>query len=142
MLKVVLPDGSEKSYEKNVRPLDVALEIGAGLAKATVAAVATTPDVLDEMGRPVSKTLSATDMLPESGVVQLRLLTKKDPEALDIMRHSCAHVMARAVTRLFSGVQLAFGPTTENGFYYDFWKETLCENRGRDGEDHQGRRTV
>ena len=57
MLKVVLPDGSEKSYEKNVRPLDVALEIGAGLAKATVAAVATTPDVLDEMGRPVSKTL-------------------------------------------------------------------------------------
>lgn len=124
MLKVVLPDGSEKSYEKNVRPLDVALEIGAGLAKATVAAVATTPDVLDEMGRPVSKTLSATDMLPESGVVQLRLLTKKDQEALDIMRHSCAHVMARAVTRLFSGVQLAFGPTTENGFYYDFWKET------------------
>ena len=53
MLKVVLPDGSEKSYEKNVRPLDVALEIGAGLAKATVAAVVTTPDVLDEMGRPV-----------------------------------------------------------------------------------------
>ena len=124
MLKVVLPDGSEKSYEKNVRPLDVALEIGAGLAKATVAAVVTTPDVLDEMGRPVSKTLSATDMLPESGVVQLRLLTKKDQEALDIMRHSCAHVMARAVMRLFSGVQLAFGPTTENGFYYDFWKET------------------
>ncbi len=123
MLKVVLPDGSEKSYEKSVRPLDVALEIGAGLAKATVAAVVTTPVVLDEMGRPVSKTISAIDTLPESGVIQLRLLTKKDQEALDIMRHSCAHVMARAVMRLFPGVQLAFGPTTENGFYYDFWKE-------------------
>ncbi len=123
MLKVVLPDGTEKSYEKRVRPIDVATEIGAGLAKATVAAVATTPDVLDADGKPVEKTLSAAEFLPESGTVQLRLITKKDAEALDIMRHSCAHVMARAVMRLFENVQLAFGPTTENGFYYDFWKE-------------------
>ena len=52
--------------------------------------------------------------------MRLRLLTKKDPEALGVMRHSCAHVMARAVMRLFDGVQLAFGPTIEGGFYYDF----------------------
>ena len=50
----------------------------------------------------------------------LKLLTTNDPEALAVMRHSCAHVMARAVMRLFDGVQLAFGPTIENGFYYDF----------------------
>ena len=100
MLKVVLPDGSEKSYENRVSPLDVASEIGSGLAKSTVAAVVTIPDNLDENGVPVTKTTSATEPLPESGVVQLRLLTKKDPEALEIMRHSCAHVMARAVMRL------------------------------------------
>ena len=123
MLKVALPDGSEKHYETRVSPLDVAAEIGAGLAKATVAAVATTPETLDETGKPVVKTISATEPLPESGVVELRLLTKKDPEALAVMRHSCAHVMARAVMRLFKDVQLAFGPTTDNGFYYDFWKK-------------------
>ena len=123
MLKVVLPDGSEKRFEKRVSPLDVASEIGAGLAKATVAAVVTTPETLDETGRPMRTVISATDLLPESGSVELRLLTKKDGEALDIMRHSCAHVMARAVMRLFKDVQLAFGPTTETGFYYDFWKK-------------------
>jgi threonyl-tRNA synthetase len=59
----------------------------------------------------------------------LRILTKKDPEALAVMRHSAAHVMARAVMRLFDGVQLAFGPTTENGFYYDFeLKRPLTED--------------
>ena len=120
MLKVVLPDGSEKCYEKRVSPLDVASEIGAGLAKATVAAVVETTT---ETGETTTATISSTDLLPESGEVKLRLLTKKDPEALGILRHSCAHVMARAVLRLFKGVRLAFGPTTDNGFYYDFWKE-------------------
>jgi threonyl-tRNA synthetase len=51
--------------------------------------------------------------------VEVRLLTKKDPEALDVMRHSCAHVMARAIMRLYEGVRLAFGPTVEGGYYYD-----------------------
>ena len=123
MLKVVLPDGNEKSFENRVRPIDVAASIGSGLAKATVAAVVTTPDVCDDAGNPVAQTISASEFLPESGTVELRLLTKKDAEALDIMRHSCAHVMARAVMRLYENVQLAFGPTVENGFYYDFWKE-------------------
>ncbi len=57
--------------------------------------------------------------LPESGEVGLKFLTKKDPEALGVMRHSAAHVMAQAIMRLYKDVQLAFGPTTENGFYYD-----------------------
>ena len=54
-----------------------------------------------------------------AGELAFQILTDKDPEALDVLRHSCAHVMARAVMRLFPGVQLAFGPTIENGFYYD-----------------------
>jgi threonyl-tRNA synthetase len=64
--------------------------------------------------------VGANAPLPSDGEVSLRLLTKKDAEALAVMRHSAAHVMARAVMRLFGGVQLAFGPTTDNGFYYDF----------------------
>ena len=123
MLKVILPDGSEKSYSNPVKVIDVAAEIGAGLAKATLAGTVTFPDRLDPSGHPVTKTLSADALLPAEGTVKLRLLTKKDPESLDILRHSTAHIMARAVMRLFPNVQLAFGPTTESGFYYDF----LCD---------------
>src|SRR5580658_9422518 len=107
MLKVKLPDGSVREYSRRVRPCDVAAEIGAGLAKATLAAVVD------------GKIVGADTPLPTDGEVRLRLLTKKDPQALGVMRHSCAHVMARAVMRLFDGVQLAFGPTLDNGFYYD-----------------------
>ena len=123
MLKVILPDGSEKSYSNPVKVIDVAAEIGAGLSKATLAGVVTFPEQLDQSGHPVTKTLSADTLLPAEGTVKLRLLTKKDSEALDILRHSAAHIMARAVMRLFPNVQLAFGPTTETGFYYDF----LCD---------------
>jgi threonyl-tRNA synthetase len=108
LLQVKLPDGSVKQYSKPVRPIDIALEIGPRLAKATVAAVVD------------NKTVDTVTPLPAEGEVSLTLLTKKDPESLRIMRHSCAHVMARAVMRLFGGVQLAFGPTIDNGFYYDF----------------------
>jgi threonyl-tRNA synthetase len=108
MLKVKLPDGSVREYSGSVKPLDIAAEIGPGLAKATLAAEVD------------GKVVGANTPLPSEGEVSLRLLTKKDPEALAVMRHSAAHVMARAVMRLFDGVQLAFGPTTENGFYYDF----------------------
>jgi threonyl-tRNA synthetase len=107
MLKVKLPDGSVREYSERIRPIDVAKDIGPGLAKATVAAEVD------------GQTVDSTTPLPSDGEIALRLLTKRDPEALRIMRHSCAHVMARAVMRLFDGVQLAFGPTTDNGFYYD-----------------------
>jgi threonyl-tRNA synthetase len=111
MLKVVLPDGSAREYSRRVRPIDIASDIGPRLAKATLAAQ-------------VDDKIVGTDYaLPEEGEVRLRLLTRKDPEALGVMRHSCAHVMARAVMRLFEGVQLAFGPTIDHGFYYDFQLE-------------------
>jgi threonyl-tRNA synthetase len=108
MLKVHLPDGSVKEYSRHVRPIDVAADIGPRLAKATLAAEVN------------GQVVGADTFLPKEGEVKLRLLTKKDPEALGVMRHSCAHIMARAVMRLYEGVQLAFGPTVENGFYYDF----------------------
>jgi threonyl-tRNA synthetase len=108
MLKVKLPDGSVREYSRPMRPIDVAAEIGPGLAKATLAAEVD------------GKVVGAAVTLPGEGEVSLRLLTRKDAEALAVMRHSAAHVMARAVMRLFDGVQLAFGPTTDNGFYYDF----------------------
>ena len=108
MLKVTLPDGKTLEYSRRVRPVDIAAEIGPRLAKATLAAQVD------------GQLVGAGELLPEDGQIALRLLTAKDPEALGVMRHSCAHVMARAVMRLFDGVQLAFGPTVANGFYYDF----------------------
>jgi len=108
MLSVKLPDGSAKQFEHFVTPLDVAKEIGPGLAKAAVAAE------VDGI------TVGLDYKLPNEGEVTLSILTKRDPKALNVMRHSCAHVMARAVMRLFDGVRLAFGPTIEGGFYYDF----------------------
>ena len=107
MLNVKLPDGSVRQYPNRVRPIDVAADIGPGLAKGTIAAEVD------------GQTVDSVTPLPADGQISLRILTKKDAEALRIMRHSCAHVMARAVMRLFDGVQLAFGPTTEHGFYYD-----------------------
>ncbi len=108
MLQVTLPDGTCKQYEQSVTPGDIAAEIGPGLAKAALAAA-------------VDDTIVGLDHeLPSDGEVTLRLLTKKDSESLAVLRHSCAHVMARAIMRLRPGVQLAFGPTVEGGFYYDF----------------------
>jgi threonyl-tRNA synthetase len=108
MLSVKLPDGSVKQFEGPVTPYDVAKEIGPGLAKAVVAAM-------------VDGTVVGLDyQMSDEGEATLKLLTKKDADALNVMRHSCAHVMARAVMRLFEGARLAFGPTIEGGFYYDF----------------------
>ncbi len=108
MLQVRLPDGSVKEFPSSVTPKQVAAGIGAGLAKAALAAE------ID------GQIIGIDAALPSEGEVALRILTKKDPESLAIMRHSCAHVMARAVMRLFPGVKLAFGPTEPGGFYYDF----------------------
>jgi threonyl-tRNA synthetase len=111
MLTVTLPDGKTLEYSHRVRPSDIAAALGPRLAKATLAA--------DVDGRLVG----AAEPLPAEGRIALRLITAKDPQALDLLRHSCAHVMARAVMRLFEGVQLAFGPTVADGFYYDFQME-------------------
>jgi len=91
-----------------VRPIDVAARIDPKLPEQLIAAEVD------------GKLVDAQRLLPAEGRVTLSLLTKDDPRSLEVIRHSCAHVMARAVMRLFDRVQLAFGPTVENGFYYDF----------------------
>jgi threonyl-tRNA synthetase len=108
MLTLRLPDGSSRQVPEGTRPRAVAEDIGKRLAQAAIAAK-------------VNGTVLDLDReLPgDSPEVTFQVLTEKDPEALEMLRHSCAHVMARAVMRLFPGVQLAFGPPLENGFYYD-----------------------
>ena len=111
MIQVQLPDGNILEHQDSASALDVAAGIGERLAKATIAA-SINGTVVDSM-RPLA---DLTDLRP----VPLKLITERDAEALGVMRHSCAHVMARAVMRLYPGVGLAFGPTTGHGFYYDF----------------------
>jgi threonyl-tRNA synthetase len=108
MLTLRLPDGSTKQVSEGTRPRQVAEGIGRRLAQAAVAAKfdATVID-LDR------------EMYDGTGEHAFQILTDRDKDSLDVLRHSCAHVMARAVMRLFPGVQLAFGPALENGFYYD-----------------------
>src|SRR5262245_56079100 len=108
MLKVILPDGSSKEFSGSVPVKEVAAAIGPRLLKAAVAAEVD------------GKIVGLDYKLPAEGEVKVRILTAKNPEALGVMRHSAAHVMARAVMRIKKGVQLAFGPTVEGGFYYDF----------------------
>ncbi len=111
MLQVQLPDGNIVDVSDSATALDVAAGISERLAKATVAASiqGTTVDAF----RPLA---DLTEIRP----IPVKLITERDPEALGVMRHSCAHIMARAVMRLYPGTGLAFGPTTGNGFYYDF----------------------
>ncbi|MEC8558259.1 MAG: threonine--tRNA ligase [Planctomycetota bacterium] len=111
MLQVQLPDGSLVEHPESASALEVAEKIGSRLAKAVVAAKV--EDKVIDAFRPLQ---DQTDLSP----VPLTLLTNKDTQSLDVLRHSCAHIMARAVMRLFDGVSLAFGPTINNGFYYDF----------------------
>jgi threonyl-tRNA synthetase len=107
-VRVQLPDGSEKQLKAPATAGQVAADIGPGLAKAA-------------LGAEVDGQVVGLDyVLPPDHPVRLRILTRKDPEALAVLRHSCAHIMARAVMRLYEGVQLAFGPTVEGGYYYDF----------------------
>jgi len=120
MLQVQLPDGTLVEHPENATAMDVAEKIGSRLAKAVVAAKI--GDRIVDATRPLAE---LTDQSP----VPLKLLTERDAEALDVLRHSSAHIMARAVMRLFDGVSLAFGPTINNGFYYDFeLKHKLSED--------------
>lgn len=111
MVQVKLPDGSVHDYPDQATSLDVAKAIGSRLANAVVAA--------EIDGQVVDATRPLRDVT-SADPVPLHLLTDRDAKALGVLRHSCAHVMARAVMRLFPGVSLAFGPTLGHGFYYDF----------------------
>jgi threonyl-tRNA synthetase len=106
-----LPDGSVREVPAGTRPREVAESIGKRLAAAAVAAKVD-GEIVD-----LERELPA-------GEHTFELLTDKSKEALDVLRHSTAHIMARAVMRLFPGTQLAFGPTTENGYYYDIESPT------------------
>src|SRR5213594_4061186 len=105
-IRVTLPDGSEKRVPASSTGADLARAIGPGLAKAAVA-VRVDGQVWD-LARP----------LPDG--IKVAILTDKDPQALDVLRHSSAHVLATAVRQLFPHAQIGFGPPIEDGFYYDF----------------------
>lgn len=105
MVHVRLPDGSSRELPDGASAQQLAEDIGTGLARAAVAAKVNGQVV--DLRRP----------LPDEA--EVAILTKRDPEALDVLRHSAAHVMADAVLRLFPGAQLTIGPVVENGFYYD-----------------------
>lgn len=111
MLEILLPDGTIVAHPDDATPLSVAEKIGARLAKAVIAA---------KVGELIVDATRSLKPFANGSPIPLRLLTEKDPESLDVLRHSSAHVMARAIMRLYPGVSLAFGPTINNGFYYDF----------------------
>ncbi|MCS1352416.1 threonine--tRNA ligase [Mechercharimyces sp. CAU 1602] len=110
-IKVRLKNGEKKSYLVGVTALEIAQSISRSLAKEAV--VAKVDNKIIDLSRKLNQD------------VDLEILTLRDPEGLDVMRHSAAHVMAHAVFRLYPNVKLAIGPTTENGFYYDFADQTL-----------------
>ena len=103
---ITLPDGSTRSFDGAVPGTTVAAAIGPGLAKAALA--------MELDGKLVDL---ATPVEVDSS---LRFVTRKDPEALELIRHDAAHVLAEAVQELFPGTQVTIGPAIEDGFYYDF----------------------
>ena len=102
---ITLPDGSQRQFDKPVTVLEVAQSIGAGLAKATIA------------GRVNGERKDACDLITEDST--LEIITAKDEDGLEIIRHSTAHLLGHAIKQLFPDVKMAIGPTIDNGFYYD-----------------------
>jgi len=105
MPNITLPDGSIKEFAAPVTVMQVATSIGAGLAKATIA------------GRVNGVLRDACDLITEDA--EVALMTLKDEEGVDIMRHSCAHLLGHALKQLYPDAKMAIGPVIENGFYYD-----------------------
>ncbi len=110
MIKVTLPDGAVREYEDGASPHDVAVSISNSLAKRVLAA-----KVDGEM---------YDLMRPLEGDVALALITAKDPEGLELIRHDAAHILAQAVQALYPDTQVTIGPVIDDGFYYDFARET------------------
>ena len=106
MIAITLPDGSRREFEHPVSVAEVAASIGAGLAKAALA------------GKVDGKLVDTSFRIDRDA--ELAIITDKSPEALEILRHSTAHLLAQAVQRLFPGAQVTIGPVIDNGFYYDF----------------------
>ncbi len=106
MPRIILPDGAEKIFDQPITVADIAQSIGAGLAKATIA------------GKIDDQLVDASTLVKNDA--HLTLITAKSPEALEILRHSTAHLLAQAVKQLFPTAQVTIGPVIEDGFYYDF----------------------
>ncbi|PCI08486.1 MAG: threonine--tRNA ligase, partial [Gammaproteobacteria bacterium] len=106
---ITLPDGTQRSFDAPLTVMDVAADIGPGLAKATLA------------GRVNGDLVDASFLI--TGDAELAIITSKNEEALELMRHDAAHIMAQAVQELFPGTQVTIGPAIENGFYYDFARD-------------------
>jgi threonyl-tRNA synthetase len=106
MIAITLPDGSRREFDNPVTVADVAASIGAGLAKAALA------------GKVDGKLVDTSFRIDQDA--SLEIVTDKHPDALDVLRHSTAHLLAQAVQRLFPGAQVTIGPVIDNGFYYDF----------------------
>jgi threonyl-tRNA synthetase len=102
---ITLPDGSKREFDRPVSVYEVAADIGAGLAKATIA------------GRVNGQRVDAHDLITEDA--ELVIFTAKDEDGLEIIRHSCAHLLGHAIKQMWPDVKMAIGPTIENGFYYD-----------------------
>ena len=109
MLRVTLPDGSHREFEKPVSVAEIAADIGPGLAKAALA------------GRVDSRLVDTSHVVDRDADVAI--VTRKSDEALELLRHDAAHVMAQAVQELYPGTQVTIGPAIENGFYYDFARD-------------------
>lgn len=103
---ITLPDGSQRQFEHPVTVAEVATQIGSGLAKAALA------------GKVNGRLVDTTTTIEQDA--QVNIITDKDAQGLEIIRHSCAHLMAQAVKQLFPQAQVTIGPVVENGFYYDF----------------------
>lgn len=102
---VTLPDGSQRQFPQAVSVLEVAQDIGPGLAKATVA------------GRINGELVDACELIEDDA--HLQIITPKDEDGLEIIRHSCAHLLGHAIKQMFPSVKMAIGPVIDNGFYYD-----------------------
>ncbi|WP_213994710.1 threonine--tRNA ligase [Arsukibacterium sp.] len=102
---ITLPDGSQRAFDSAVSVMDVAKDIGPGLAKATIA------------GKVNGQLVDACD--PISTDATLSIITSKDQDGLEIIRHSCAHLLGHAIKQMWPNVKMAIGPVIENGFYYD-----------------------
>ena len=103
---ITLPDGSQRPFDHPVTVAEVAASIGAGLAKAALA------------GRVNDQVVDTSYLIEEDA--RLAIITEKDPEGIDVIRHSTAHLLAQAVKQLFPEAQVTIGPVIEDGFYYDF----------------------
>ncbi|NHC03599.1 threonine--tRNA ligase [Acinetobacter sp. 187] len=106
---ITLPNGDQKQFDHAVSVMDVALSIGPGLAKNTVA------------GRVNDRLVDASDLITEDATLQI--ITPKDEEGVEIIRHSCAHLVGHAVKQLFPEAKMVIGPVIEDGFYYDIFSE-------------------